>query len=86
MVTMKSSGVGAKSRSRQLIVFVSLLFGLVVGSTTLAADDYSSEWGPEIGSQLPVLEAYDQSGTLRTLENLSGEHGLLLFLSRSTDW
>ena len=33
-----------------------------------------------------LLAAPDQAGTARDLENLAGEQGLLLFLSRSADW
>lgn len=51
-----------------------------------AADDYSGNWGPATGSQLPVLEAYDQEGQLQTLDSLTGDQGLLLFLNRSADW
>ncbi len=50
------------------------------------ADDYSDDWGPAIGTRLPVLEAPDQTGRVRTLDDLSGEQGLLLFLNRSADW
>jgi len=50
------------------------------------ADDFADAWGPSVGSPLPVLEAPDQTGTLRTLDDLSGEQGLLLFLNRSADW
>ena len=49
-------------------------------------DSYGQEWGPPVGSQVPVLAATDQSGTARTLDNLAGEHGLLLFMVRSADW
>ncbi len=35
---------------------------------------------------MPLLEAPDHTGTLRTLPDLAGEQGLLLFLSRSADW
>jgi hypothetical protein len=63
-----------------------LLIAVALGSGVAAAADYGAEWGPEVGSQLPVLEAYDQAGTLRTLDNLTGEQGLLLFLNRSADW
>ena len=60
---------------------------VAIGATAFAsADDYSDQWGPAIGSALPVLEAYDQSGALRTLDNLAGDNGLLLFLNRSADW
>jgi hypothetical protein len=66
-------------------------FKLVLSLTGLSAtfamaDEYSEQWGPTVGSELIVLEAYDQSGQLRTLTNLTGERGLLLFLNRSADW
>ena len=66
---------------------VRMLVSLAGLSATFAmAGEYSDEWGPEVGSKLPVLEAHDQAGVLRNLENLSGEGGLLLFLNRSADW
>ena len=58
-----------------------------LGATAASwADGYADTWGPDVGSVLPLLEAPDQTGRLRTLDNLSGEHGLLLFLNRSADW
>jgi hypothetical protein len=50
------------------------------------ADEYSEGWGPQVGSQLPLLQATDQAGNQRKLENVAGPNGLLLFLSRSADW
>ena len=73
-------------RLRRFLVLAGLLVGTACGASAGIADDYSAQWGPQIGSQLPVLEAYDQSGMLRNLDNLSGEQGLLLILSRSADW
>ena len=71
--------------SRRMAALAGLLIALgSVGSAT--ADEYSDEWGPAVGSELPVLEAYDQAGNLRTLADLAGERGLLLFMSRSADW
>ncbi len=81
-----SSWLPVGTRTRQLFVMAGLLIGTLLASSAATADDYAAQWGPQIGSQLPVLEAYDQAGTLRTLKNLSGERGLLLFLSRSADW
>jgi hypothetical protein len=63
-----------------LLVPVVTLFG------AFANAEYSDDWGPEAGSALPVLEAPDQNGQIRTLDNLSGNQGLLLFLNRSADW
>ena len=62
-----------------------LLLAASIGAYAMA-DEYSERWGPNVGEVLPVLQAYDQAGRLRTLENLVGERGLLLSLNRSADW
>ena len=60
---------------------------LIKTARAIAAEaDYNSEWGPAIGSTLPLLEAIDQAGQVRKLDDLAGEQGLLLFLNRSADW
>ncbi len=73
---------GVSARLRAWVV-VPLLALLAPGAM---AAEYSAEWGPALGSQLPLLDAQDQDGDARSLENLSGEQGLLLFLNRSADW
>jgi hypothetical protein len=65
---------------------MSFFVGAALFATMASADDFSADWGPELGTQLTVLKAYDQAGTLRTLDNLAGEQGLVLFLNRSADW
>lgn len=77
--------IGPAGRHRQPFVLALLLICAFVG-VRAAGDDYSTQWGPPLGSRIPVLEAYDQDGTLRTLDDLAGEHGLLLVFSRSADW
>ena len=62
-----------------------LLAGLALTGAAWG-EDYAAGWGPALGSQLPLLEAPDQTGTVRTLADLAGERGLLLFMSRSADW
>lgn len=74
---MKSIG----SRGTLLVAAVAMLCGALSH-----ADEYSDGWGPQVGSQLPILNAQDQSGTPRTLQDLTGRKGLLLFVNRSTDW
>ncbi len=49
-------------------------------------DEYTKQWGPPLGESVPVLEAYDHNGALRTLDNLTGARGLLLSMNRSADW
>ena len=45
-------------------------------------------WAPQlpVGSALPAISAQDQTGTLRNLQEISGEKGLVLVMSRSFDW
>ena len=69
-----------------MVTGVFSLSGLLVGSFGASASDFSESWGPEPGSTLPLLEAPDQTGTLRSLADLTGDQGLLLFLNRSADW
>lgn len=71
--------------SRMLRRLLSILL-LCLGSTSGFADSYSEQWGPEIGANLPVLEAADHEGSIRSFEDLKGKNGLLLFMNRSADW
>lgn len=74
------------SAVRKTVGGVLFLSGLLLGSASARASEYSDAWGPAVGSTLPFLEAPDQTGTVRTLADLAGEQGLLLFLNRSADW
>ena len=65
---------------------LSIVLLLLSLAHTVSADDYADGWGPAVGTKLPVLQAPDQTGKPRSLENLAGEQGLLLFLRRSADW
>ena len=80
------STMAVSAHVRRLITMASCVIAMAAGARAALAEDYAAQWGPAIGSRLPVLEAYDQAGNLRTLENLAGEQGLLLLLSRSADW
>ncbi|MBK80894.1 MAG: hypothetical protein CMQ43_08270 [Gammaproteobacteria bacterium] len=51
-----------------------------------AGERFVDVWGPALGTALPLLDAVDQAGERRRLENLAGQRGLLLFLVRSADW
>ena len=50
------------------------------------AESFVDSWGPAVGATAPSIEAEDQDGTVRDLESLCGERGVLLVLSRSADW
>ena len=45
-------------------------------------------WAPDlpVGAALPAISAQDQSGTVRTLQDIMGDKGLVLVMSRSFDW
>lgn len=47
-------------------------------------DGYAT--GPEPGERIPAFALPDQSGAIRTLDNLTGANGLLLVFHRSADW
>lgn len=68
------------------LVFAPAVLAADVVADVAADGGYNSAWGPAIGSMLPLLEAPDQTGQLRHLDDLAGEQGLLLFLNRSADW
>lgn len=42
--------------------------------------------GPAVGAKIPAFQLPDQSGTPRSLKDLSGPKGLVLAFVRSADW
>ena len=70
---------------RKIVANVISLSSLVLGASAALADEFSESWGPAVGTAVS-LEAPDQTGVLRSLDDLAGEQGLLLFLNRSADW
>jgi hypothetical protein len=47
-------------------------------------DDYAT--GPDPGQRIPSFALPDQSGAVRSLNDLAGPNGLLLVFHRSADW
>jgi hypothetical protein len=47
-------------------------------------DGYTT--GPDTGQRIPDFALPDQSGAIRTLNNLAGPNGLFLVFHRSADW
>ena len=45
-------------------------------------------WAPDfpVGTAVPQIEAQDQNGEMKTLQQLNGEKGVLLMFSRSFSW
>ena len=74
------------SRFTKVFGALASLGAMLLSAAPAWGSEYAHDWGPAIGSRLPVLEAPDQTGKIRTLDDLSGEQGLLLFLNRSADW
>ena len=58
---------------------------LTVGSQA-AESPYAAAWGPSVGSEQPLLQASDQTGSLQSFETLTGSNGLLFVFNRSVDW
>lgn len=67
---------------RLLALATLICFSSVVTPYAEAAEP---SWGPAIGTRVDI-GALDDAGRERTLADLSGEKGLLLFLNRSADW
>ena len=55
-------------------------------SPTDAATEAASEFGPAVGSIAPEFAITDATGQVRTLANLSGENGVVIYFNRSLDW
>ena len=47
-------------------------------------DGYAT--GPDPGERIPEFALLDQSGAIRTLNDLTGSNGLFLVFHRSADW
>ena len=79
MNTITQSRIGVLGR---------LLLGLVLLGGFQVSCAQKFVWAPEfpVGSTIPVISAQDQDGKLRTFDDLKGEKGMLLMLSRSFDW
>lgn len=59
---------------------------LAFGAATPQSAAGPLEVGPAVGDTVPRFEALDQSGRLRSLDDLKGPNGLLLVFVRSADW
>ena len=62
-----------------------LVWLLMLVSVSAGVSAMDPPWGPAVGTQV-VIAAPDQTGTQRTVGDLAGRNGLLLFLNRSADW
>lgn len=74
------------SRSiRRALGLISFVAMCVVSALSTAQDFV---WAPEltVGSKLTPIRAADQNGTTHTIENLLGDKGLVLVMSRSYEW
>lgn len=60
---------------------------LVAATPSVQAEsDFASNWGPSVGSTVPMLSALDQHGKPQNLGTLKGTNGLLFVFNRSVDW
>ena len=63
-----------------------VVLGLALGVAAAQAPPSPLDVGPAIGATIPRFEARDQSGRLRTFDDLKGPNGLMLVFVRSADW
>lgn len=64
----------------------STLGGLALAAAMTQVPPPPLEIGPAVGEAAPRFEARDQTGRLRTFEDLKGPNGLVLLFVRSADW
>lgn len=81
-----------------LVLVVGLLTSLIAcaettdeqgggGDMALGWDpEFTDAWGPAIGTKTPELAVKATDGSSKTLKELSGTSGLLVFFVRSTNW
>ncbi|MCP2671531.1 hypothetical protein NHF40_11400 [Maricaulaceae bacterium EIL42A08] len=62
-----------------------LISGAHAQSSTDAAMEAAAEFGPAVGSIAPEFVVTDATGQVRTLANLSGENGVVIYFNRSLD-
>lgn len=51
-----------------------------------AAADAAATFGPAVGGAAPAFSVEDADGVERTLANLSGPRGVVIYFNRSLDW
>ncbi len=51
-----------------------------------AAAEAAAPFGPEVGETAPAVSLRDSTGETRTLADLAGEAGLVVYFNRSLDW
>ena len=63
-----------------------IVFAAFVLSSAASAQEW--EWAAkfQVGDSLPPIQSQDQYGEVRQLQDLAGDKGLILVLSRSFDW
>lgn len=63
------------------------LAALTLSMTGAAAADFPEDLGPDVGTTIPHdLKLNDADSAKRSLEDLTGENGLVLLFNRSLDW
>ncbi len=51
-----------------------------------AASEAAAEFGPAVGEAAPVFTVHDARGVERSLADLSGTNGVVIYFNRSLDW
>jgi hypothetical protein len=64
-----------------MLPLTAILIGVMASTPDSAFDP-----GPAVGAPLPAFSAPDQSGRVRSFDDLGGPKGLVLVFYRSADW
>jgi len=76
-----------KNQPRVCVMSRFLLTLMLLGSFQISmAQDFV--WAPDfpVGASVPEISAQDQDGNVQSFDDLKGEKGMLIMMSRSFDW
>ena len=77
-----------RSFMRHIIRSFTLIGALLAAAMIVAEseDSYAAQWGPSLNTEIPTLTVLDVEGNAKTVSDLAGEQGLVIFFVRSSDW
>ena len=76
-----------KTQPRVCVISRFLLTLMLLGGFQVSmAQDFV--WAPDfpLGASVPEISAQDQDGNVQSFDDLKGEKGMLIMMSRSFDW
>lgn len=69
-----------------LLAIASTAPSIAQAGPAAAASEAAAEFGPAVGTAAPAFSVIDAAGAERTLADLSGPQGVVIYFNRSLDW